>query len=132
MKSLFWRLRRGCRSRFSLAAHSRRLPSAQRAITIDDYFQIQRSTRPASEPRRPSGSPTPVKTPLLKDDKNEERIWMVPAAGGDPIALTGRRRLFVASALESRRQSTSHFFPPAMKAKSRSGCSIASAAKRSG
>ena len=29
-----------------------------------------------------------VKTPLLKDDKNEERIWMIPAAGGDPIALT--------------------------------------------
>lgn len=67
-----------------LLAHS---ASAQRPITVDDYFQIH-------EVHDPQLSPVgqwlaySVKTPLLNDDKNEERIWMVPTAGGDPIAMT--------------------------------------------
>ncbi len=60
---------------------------APRAITIDDYFQIR-------EVRDPQLSPDAkwvaysIKTVLLKEDKEEERIWMVPTAGGDPLALT--------------------------------------------
>ena len=60
---------------------------APRAITIDDYFQIR-------EVRDPQLSPDAkwvaysIKTVLLKEDKNEERIWIVPTAGGDPLALT--------------------------------------------
>jgi dipeptidyl aminopeptidase/acylaminoacyl peptidase len=61
--------------------------SVPRAITIDDYFQIL-------EVRDPQLSPDAkwvtyaVKTALLKEDKNEERIWMVPTAGGSSLALT--------------------------------------------
>jgi len=60
---------------------------APRAITIDDYFQIR-------EVRDPQVSPDAkwvaysIKTVLLKEDKEEERIWMAPTAGGDPLALT--------------------------------------------
>jgi dipeptidyl aminopeptidase/acylaminoacyl peptidase len=60
---------------------------APRAITIDDYFQIR-------EVRDPQLSPDAkwvaysIKTVLLKEDREEERIWMVPTAGGDPLALT--------------------------------------------
>ena len=62
-------------------------PPAPRAITIDDYFQIR-------EVRDPQLSPDAkwvaysIKTVLLKEDKEEERIWMAPTAGGDPLALT--------------------------------------------
>ena len=61
--------------------------AAQRPITIDDYFQIHE----VHDPQLSSDGywiAYTVKTPLLKTDKNEERIWMVPASGGDPIALT--------------------------------------------
>src|SRR6202049_3978313 len=63
------------------------LAAAQRPITGDDYFQIHEEHDP---PLSPDGgwSAYTVTTPLLKKDKNEERIWMVPASGGDPIALT--------------------------------------------
>src|SRR6202140_5707138 len=63
------------------------LAAAQRPITIDDYFQIHEVHDPELSPGGRCIAYT-VKTPLLKSDKNEERIWMVPAAGGDPIALT--------------------------------------------
>jgi dipeptidyl aminopeptidase/acylaminoacyl peptidase len=61
--------------------------AAQRPITIDDYFQIHEVHDPQLSPDG-QWLAYCVKTPLLKDDKNEERIWMIPAAGGDPIALT--------------------------------------------
>ena len=61
--------------------------AAQRPITIDDYFQIHEVHDPQLSPDGRWIAYT-VKTPLLKSDKNEERIWMVPASGGDPIALT--------------------------------------------
>jgi dipeptidyl aminopeptidase/acylaminoacyl peptidase len=60
---------------------------AQRAITIDDYFQIHEVHDPQVSPDG-QWIAYSVKTPLLKDDKNEERIWMIPAAGGEAIALT--------------------------------------------
>jgi dipeptidyl aminopeptidase/acylaminoacyl peptidase len=60
---------------------------AQRPITIDDYFQIREVHDPQLSPDGKWIAYT-VKTALLKEDKNEERIWMIPAAGGDPIPLT--------------------------------------------
>ncbi len=60
---------------------------APRAITIDDYFQIRAVHDPQLSPDAKWVAYT-VKTALLKDDKNEERIWMVPAVGGVPLALT--------------------------------------------
>jgi dipeptidyl aminopeptidase/acylaminoacyl peptidase len=60
---------------------------AQRAITIDDYFQIREVHDPQVSPDG-KWIAYSVKTPLLKTDKNEERVWMIPAPGGDPIALT--------------------------------------------
>jgi dipeptidyl aminopeptidase/acylaminoacyl peptidase len=60
---------------------------ATRAITIDDYFQIREVRDPQLSPDAKWVTYT-VKTALLKEDKNEERIWMIPTAGGTPIALT--------------------------------------------
>jgi len=60
---------------------------AQRAITIDDYFQIHEVHDPQLSPDG-QWIVYSVKTPLLKDDKNEERIWMIAAGGGEPMALT--------------------------------------------
>ncbi|MBZ5702939.1 MAG: S9 family peptidase [Acidobacteriia bacterium] len=62
-------------------------PKVPRPITIGDYFQIREVSDPQWSPEAKWVAYT-VKTPLLKDDKNEERIWMVPAAGGAPLALT--------------------------------------------
>src|SRR5882672_7077615 len=53
-----------------------------RPITIDDYFQIREVHDPQLSPDAQSVAA------LLKTDKNEERIWMVPRSGGDAIALT--------------------------------------------
>jgi dipeptidyl aminopeptidase/acylaminoacyl peptidase len=61
--------------------------SAPRAVTIDDYFQIRAVHDPQLSPDARWVLYT-VNTPQLKDDKNEERIWMVAAAGGDAIPLT--------------------------------------------
>jgi dipeptidyl aminopeptidase/acylaminoacyl peptidase len=60
---------------------------APRPITIDDYFQI----RAVSDPQLSSDAhwvTYTVQTALLKEDKNEERIWMAPTAGGVPLAQT--------------------------------------------
>lgn len=60
---------------------------AFRPITIDDYFLI----RPVSDPQlSPDGhfATYTVQTRLLKEDKNEDRVWMVPTAGGEAIPLT--------------------------------------------
>src|SRR6202163_2508322 len=64
--------------------------AAQRPITIEDYFQIHEVHDPQLSPDGRWIAYT-VKTPLLKSDKNEERIWMVPASGGEPVALTADR-----------------------------------------
>jgi dipeptidyl aminopeptidase/acylaminoacyl peptidase len=61
--------------------------AAQRPITIDDYFQIHEVHDPQVSPDG-KWIAYSVKTPLLKTDKNEERVWMIPAAGGDSIALS--------------------------------------------
>src|SRR5258708_30831733 len=60
---------------------------APRAIPIDDYFLIRAVPDPQLSPDAKWVAYT-VKTALLKEDKNEERIWMVSAAGAAPLALT--------------------------------------------
>jgi dipeptidyl aminopeptidase/acylaminoacyl peptidase len=60
---------------------------AQRVLTVDDLFRIQR----VSDPRvSPDGRWVAyvVSTPDLSTDKSTSRIWMVAAAGGDAIPLT--------------------------------------------
>ena len=61
--------------------------SALRPITIDDYFQIRSVSDPQLSPDAQFVTYT-VQTRLLKEDKNEDRIWMVPTAGGEAIPLT--------------------------------------------
>ncbi len=58
-----------------------------RPITIDDYFRIREVHDPQLSTDAQSVAYV-VKTAILKTDKNEERIWMVPRSGGDAIALT--------------------------------------------
>ena len=62
-------------------------PSSPRPITIDDYFQIRAVRDPQLSPDAHFVTYT-VQTALLKEDKNEERIWMVPTAGGEAFPLT--------------------------------------------
>src|SRR6266852_6996169 len=62
-------------------------PSSPRAVTIDDYFQIREVSDPQLSPDGQWVSYT-VNAALLKDDKSESRIWMVPLAGGDPVPMT--------------------------------------------
>ena len=58
-----------------------------RPTTIDDYFQIRQMEDPQLSPDAKWVLYT-VKTASLKEDKNKERVWMVPATGGDAIPLT--------------------------------------------
>jgi len=60
---------------------------ALRPITIDDYFQIRAARDPQLSPDGQFATYT-VQTALLKEDKNEERIWMVPTSGGEAIPLS--------------------------------------------
>lgn len=58
-----------------------------RAITIDDYFQIREVSDPQLSPDGQWVAYT-VKTALLKEDKNEERIWRAPIGGGEPVPMS--------------------------------------------
>jgi dipeptidyl aminopeptidase/acylaminoacyl peptidase len=60
---------------------------APRLITVDDYFQIREVHDPQLSPDAKWVAYT-VNSALLKSDKNEQRLWMVPTAGGDAIPLT--------------------------------------------
>jgi dipeptidyl aminopeptidase/acylaminoacyl peptidase len=60
---------------------------APRPITIDDYFQIHT----VHDPQLSSDAKWllyTVTTAQLKEDKNEDRIWMISTAGGDAAPLT--------------------------------------------
>jgi dipeptidyl aminopeptidase/acylaminoacyl peptidase len=61
--------------------------AATRNITIDDYFQIRDVGQPELSPDGQWVAYT-VRTKMLKEDKNETRIWMVSAHGGDPLPMT--------------------------------------------
>jgi len=62
-------------------------PSTPRTITIDDYFQIRDVSQPEMSPDGQWVAYS-VRTRILKDDKNEQRLWMVSTRGGDPIPMT--------------------------------------------
>jgi dipeptidyl aminopeptidase/acylaminoacyl peptidase len=70
-----------------LAAAAQGAPAAQRPITIDDYFQIREVESPKLSPDAQWVAYT-VRTASLKEDKAEQRIWMVPFAGGEAVPLT--------------------------------------------
>jgi dipeptidyl aminopeptidase/acylaminoacyl peptidase len=61
--------------------------TAARLITIDDYFQIRDVGQPELSPDGQWVAYT-VRSKMLKEDKNETQIWMVPAHGGDPLPMT--------------------------------------------
>src|SRR6059058_897481 len=62
-------------------------PRTPRPISIDDYFQIRVVSDPDLSPEGGFVTYT-VESRLLKEDKNEDRIWMVPTAGGEAVPLT--------------------------------------------
>ena len=62
-------------------------PRALRRVTIDDYFQIREVSDPDLSPEGQFVTYT-VESRLLKEDKNEDRVWMVPMAGGEALPLT--------------------------------------------
>src|SRR5713101_4835353 len=62
-------------------------PSTLRSITIDDYFQIRDVSQPELSPDG-QWVAYAVRTRMLKEDKNEQRLWMVSTHGGDAIPMT--------------------------------------------
>src|SRR6267154_2540375 len=62
-------------------------PAAPRNITIDDFFQIRDVSQPELSPDG-QWVAYAVRTRMLKEDKNEQRLWMVSTHGGDAIPLT--------------------------------------------
>src|SRR5207247_2605276 len=61
--------------------------STPRAITIDDFFQIRDVSQPEISPDG-QWIAYAVRTRMLKEDKNEQRLWMVSTHGGDAIPLS--------------------------------------------
>ncbi len=69
------------------APRQSRASTALRNITIDDYFKIQDVSQPELSPDGLWVAYT-VRTKMLKEDKNETRIWMVSTHGGDSIPMS--------------------------------------------
>jgi dipeptidyl aminopeptidase/acylaminoacyl peptidase len=63
------------------------IPATPRNITIDDYFQIRDVSQPELSPDG-QWVAYGVRTRMLKEDKNEQRLWAVSIHGGDAIPLT--------------------------------------------
>lgn len=61
--------------------------NGKRRLTVDDYFAIRDVTDPQISPDGKWVAYT-VTTKELSDDKNVDRVWMVPTAGGDAIPMT--------------------------------------------
>ena len=76
-----------CVSAFSCSQSSPAQTLAPRPITIDDYFQIQTVHDPQLSPDGQWVAYSVDKS-SLKSDKNETRIWMIPASGGDALPMT--------------------------------------------
>ena len=62
-------------------------PPAPRAITVDDVFEIRdvRDPQIADDGKWVAYT---VSTAMLKEDKNETRIWIAPTGGGDAVAMS--------------------------------------------
>lgn len=61
--------------------------STPRPVGVDDLFGVREVHDPQISPDARLIAYT-VNSTSLKDDKSLTRIWMIPAIGGDPIALT--------------------------------------------
>ena len=61
--------------------------SAKRNLTIDDYFRIKAVTDPQISPDGKWVAYV-VTTASLKDDKNDDRVWMISSDSGEAIPLT--------------------------------------------
>ncbi|HEY4879942.1 MAG TPA: S9 family peptidase [Candidatus Acidoferrales bacterium] len=64
--------------------------AGKHVLTVDDYFRMKELDDPQISPDGKWVAYT-VKTANLKEDKNEERIWMVAASGGAAIPLTAEK-----------------------------------------
>jgi dipeptidyl aminopeptidase/acylaminoacyl peptidase len=62
-------------------------PASPRKITIDDFFQIRDVSQPELSPDG-LWVAYAVRTRMLKEDKNEQRLWMVSTRAGDAIPIT--------------------------------------------
>jgi dipeptidyl aminopeptidase/acylaminoacyl peptidase len=72
---------------FPTGASAQSSPPSPRPITIDDYFQIQAVHDPQLSPDGQWVAYS-VDKAILRTDKNETRIWMVPSTGGDSLPMT--------------------------------------------
>src|SRR5882672_8043789 len=72
---------------FAPTASAQTASPSPRPITVDDYFQIQSVHDPQLSPDAQWVAYSVDKS-TLKTDKNETRIWMVPATGGDALPMT--------------------------------------------
>jgi dipeptidyl aminopeptidase/acylaminoacyl peptidase len=68
-------------------AASASAPSTLRNITIDDFFQIRDVSQAEMSPDG-QWIAYAVRTRMLKEDKNEQRLWVVSTHGGDPLPMT--------------------------------------------
>ncbi|HEX4546529.1 MAG TPA: S9 family peptidase [Candidatus Acidoferrum sp.] len=66
---------------------SKPAPATPRSITIDDFFQIRDVSQPELSPDS-QWVAYAVRTRMLKEDKNEQRLWMISTHGGDALPLT--------------------------------------------
>lgn len=73
----------GVCSPITLAQH----PPTPRLVGVDELFGVREVHDPQISPDAQFIAYTVVSM-LLKEDKSETRIWMIPAAGGDAIPLT--------------------------------------------
>jgi Tol biopolymer transport system component len=64
-------------------------PAPKRNLTIDDLFQIKDVADPQVSPEGKWVAYT-VRSVNPKEDKSETQIWMIPAAGGEPIPMTAK------------------------------------------
>ncbi|HKN75608.1 MAG TPA: S9 family peptidase [Candidatus Acidoferrum sp.] len=76
-----------CVSAFGYSSSASAQAPSPRPITIDDYFQIQAVHDPQLSPDG-QWVAYAVDKAILKTDKNETRIWIIPTAGGDALPMT--------------------------------------------
>jgi len=62
-------------------------PKTPRAITIEDFFTIRDVSQPEIS-QDGQWIAYAVRTRMLKEDKNEQRLWMISTHGGDALPLT--------------------------------------------
>src|SRR5216684_346312 len=77
---------------FSFCSHAQEAApkpasATHRNITIDDYFQIRDVAQPELSPDGQWVAYS-VRTRMLKEDKSEQRLWMISTKGSDPIPMT--------------------------------------------